>query len=131
MENMLLFRSYVAASAIEGVGVFTSEDIAKGAQIWRPDPILDVIIAESEIDLLPEWTKEFVMRYGYPSNGRKNSVVIEADNGRFMNHSLNPNTDFKTPQIGIAICDIPAGQEVTCNYGDFYEGFELMPPAII
>ncbi|RUU09259.1 SET domain-containing protein-lysine N-methyltransferase, partial [Mesorhizobium sp. M7A.T.Ca.TU.009.01.3.2] len=38
---MMLIRTYVTASAIEGVGVFAAEPIGKGASIWRLDPDFD------------------------------------------------------------------------------------------
>ncbi|TIP79437.1 MAG: SET domain-containing protein-lysine N-methyltransferase, partial [Mesorhizobium sp.] len=41
---MLLIRTYIAASAIEGVGVFAAEPISKGASIWRLDPDFDRMI---------------------------------------------------------------------------------------
>ncbi|TIS47846.1 MAG: SET domain-containing protein-lysine N-methyltransferase, partial [Mesorhizobium sp.] len=41
---MLLIRTYVAQSAIEGVGVFAAEPIRKGASIWRLDPDFDRLI---------------------------------------------------------------------------------------
>jgi SET domain-containing protein len=30
--------------------------------------------------------------------------------------------------VGFAIRTIEPGEEVTCNYGEFYDRFELMPP---
>ena len=41
---MLLIRTYVAKSAIEGVGVFAAEPIRKGASIWRLEPDFDRLI---------------------------------------------------------------------------------------
>ena len=38
---MMLIRTYVAASAIEGVGMFAAEPIARGASIWRLEPDFD------------------------------------------------------------------------------------------
>jgi SET domain-containing protein len=44
-----------------------------------------------------------------------------------MNHSDTPNTDFSAFGGGTACRDIAAGEELTCNYHQFYEGFELHP----
>jgi SET domain-containing protein len=125
---MLLFKNCVAPSSIEGVGVFTAERILQGDVIWRSDRRLDVLISIAELESLPASVREFVLRYGYPSNSDDSAIVIESDNGRFMNHSVEANTDFSTPSIGIAKRNIEAGEEVTCNYGEFYDRFELMPP---
>ena len=43
--------------------------------------------------------------------------MLEMDNGRFMNHWANRNTDFTDPVVGWAIRDIAEGEEITCNYG--------------
>ena len=126
---MLLFMNYVAPSSIEGVGVFTAEKIAKGDVVWRTDRRLDVLVSVADLESLPQAAREFVMRYGYPSNSEQDSIVIESDNGRFMNHSVEANTDFSKPNVGFAKRDIAPGEEVTCDYGEFYDRFELMPPA--
>lgn len=124
---MLLFQSYVAPSSIEGAGVFTAESIAKGAMIWRADSRLDVLIDESELGNFPPQIVDFIMRYGYPSNTTPGKIVIEGDNGRFMNHSSEPNTDFNTPSVGYALRDIGPGEEITCNYKEFYAHYQLLP----
>jgi SET domain-containing protein len=62
----------------------------------------------------------------YPSLDRPGFLVYEIDNGRFMNHSMTPNTDFSAYGIGKAIADIAAGQEMTCAYDEFYVGFEAI-----
>jgi hypothetical protein len=49
--------------------------------------------------------------------------VIDMDNGKFMNHSLAPNTDFRVFDAGYAVTDIAPGDEITCNYHEFDPGF--------
>jgi SET domain-containing protein len=58
---------------------------------------------------------------------REGITVLEFDNGRFMNHSDAPNTDFTDPDTGWAIRDIAAGEEITCNYRDFDPSFVMQP----
>jgi hypothetical protein len=43
-------------------------------------------------------------------------VCLESDHGKFMNHSLTPNTDFSVFDKGYALTDIAQGDEITCNY---------------
>ena len=50
----------------------------------------------------------------------------EVDNGRFMNHDEQPNTDFTNPTVGFATRDIAKGEELTCNYSEFAPGFEFI-----
>jgi len=124
---MLLVSTYIAASEIEGVGVFAAAPILKGALIWRLDPDFDRLIPADAYDSMPETMKELIDRYAYPSPDKTGSLVYEVDNGRFMNHSDTPNTNFAEYGGGTAMRDIAAGEELTCNYQEFYEGFELIP----
>ena len=34
---------------------------------------------------------------------------------------------FSDPDAGYTLCDIDAGEELTCNYGEFDPGFEILP----
>lgn len=126
---MLLVRTYVAQSAIEGVGVFAAEPIAKGTPIWRLEPDLDRLIPMEKYRSAPPVLKELIDRYAYPSADHPAYLVFELDNGRFMNHSDTPNTDFSAAAGGIALRDIATGEEITCDYGEFYSAFELLPGA--
>ncbi len=124
---MLLVNTYVGASAIEGVGVFAAEPIAKGARIWKLEPEFDRLIPMERYEAAEPFLKTFLDRYSYPSPDYPGHVVYEVDNGRFMNHSDDPNTDFSQPGGAVALRDIAAGEEITCNYADFYPDFELIP----
>jgi SET domain-containing protein len=124
---MLLVSTYVAASEIEGVGVFAATPIRKGELIWRLAPDFDRMVPADAYDALPEVMKELLDRYAYPSPDRPGYLVYEVDNGRFMNHADTPNTDFSAYGGGWATRDIAAGEELTCNYHEFYDGFELHP----
>ncbi len=126
---MLLVRTYVAQSAIEGVGVFAAEPIARGTPIWRLEPSLDRLIPLDTWRSAPPHLKELIDRYAYPSADFPGHVVYDFDNGRFMNHSSDPNTDFSAAVGGVASRDIAAGEEITCDYGEFYGEFELLPAA--
>lgn len=124
---MLLVNTYVGASAIEGIGVFAAEPIAKGTLIWKLEPDFDRLIPVETYEATPPYLKAFLDRYAYPSPDQPGFIVYEVDNGRFMNHSETPNTDFSDSGGATTIRDIAAGEEITCNYGDFYGDFELLP----
>ena len=120
---MLLVSTYVAASEIEGVGVFAAAPIGKGAPIWRFNPDFDRLIPADAYDSMPETMRELLDRYAYPSPDRPGFMVYEVDNGRFMNHAERPNTDFSQYGGATATRDIAAGEEITCDYGEFFEDF--------
>jgi SET domain-containing protein len=121
---LLLVKTYIAASDIEGVGVFAGEPIGTGAVIWRTDPTFDMLIPIATYRSAQPQLKQLLERYAYPSAARPGFLVYEIDNGRFMNHSATPNTDFSNFGFGTAIRDIAADEELTCDYRQFYEGFE-------
>ena len=121
---MLLVKTHIAASEIEGVGVFAAGPIRTGAVIWRTDPVFDMLIPMATYRSAQPQLKQLLERYAYPSPDRPGFLVYEIDNGRFMNHSATPNTDFSNFGFGTAIADIAADEELTCDYRQFYEGFE-------
>ena len=63
--------------------------------------------------------QHFIARYSYPHLEMPGVVVVDCDNGRFMNHTLTPNTDFRIFDKGYALVDIAQGDEITCNYHEF------------
>jgi uncharacterized protein len=124
---LLLVKTHIAASEIQGVGVFAGEPIRAGAVIWRTDPAFDMLIPMATYRSAQPQLKQLLERYAYPSPDRPGLLVYEIDNGRFMNHSATPNTDFSNFGFGTAITDIAADEELTCDYRQFYEGFEAAP----
>lgn len=124
---MLLVKTYVGPSAIEGVGVFAAEDIKKGQAIYRFDPLFDKLVPRSLMETGPETLASFIKRYGYPYNLDPTMFVIDLDHGRYMNHSDAPNTNFQGVTDGYAIRDIKAGEEIVCNYNEFEPDHEMEP----
>jgi SET domain-containing protein len=110
---MLVVRTYVAPSKINGLGVFAKEFIAAGARVWEFTPGFDVELC---IDKHPELIQEYLRHYG--SRVEPGTHLLCGDNARFMNHSANPNISAaESPNI--ALRDISAGEEITCNYAEF------------
>jgi uncharacterized protein len=124
---MMVVPNYVGPSAIEGVGVFAAEPIAAGSVVWRLEESLDLLLTDEQLQRLSGLQRDFLERYGYPHMTREGITVLEFDNGRFMNHSETPNTDFTDPDTGWAVRDIAAGEEITCNYREFDPSFVMQP----
>jgi len=127
---MLTVSTYLAPSAIEGLGVFTGEYIERGKLLWSLNPKFDIFIDPSEVKAYPPFLQDFIARYTYPHLERPGVVVLDSDNGRFMNHSLAPNTDFRIFDKGYALFDIAPGEELTCNYYEFDPTFVGFFPAV-
>jgi hypothetical protein len=113
---MLMVRTHLAPSAIEGLGVFASEFIERGRLVWSLNPLFDIFIKKNEIEGLPQHMQDFIARYGWTYLEMPGVVCLESDNGKFMNHSFTPNTDFSVFDKGYALTDIAKGAEITCNY---------------
>ena len=120
---MMLVRSYAAASAIEGLGVFAGEFIPKGTKLWGLDPKFDLFFTPEEYEALPPHMQDFVDCYNYPHLERPGIIIVDCDHGKFMNHSERPNTDFTVFDCGYALVDIQKGEEITCNYFEFDPSF--------
>lgn len=127
---MFLISTYVARSDIEGVGVFAAEPVKKGAVISRFDADFDRLIATREYLAAPPYLKSLLDRYAFPHPKMPEYIVYEVDNSRFMNHSLDPNTDYSDFAAGVALKNIKAGEELTCDYNTFFKQFELLPPEL-
>jgi SET domain-containing protein len=124
---MILVPTYVAPSDIEGVGVFAAGPIAKGTLLWRLDRGFDRLIRREDLEKRDPVFRDFADRYGYPYPHDPTLLVVELDNGRFMNHSTTPNTCFNDPDYGYSLIDIAADEEITCDYAEFEPGFEILP----
>lgn len=127
---MMIVPNYVGPSTIEGVGVFAAAPIRAGSAIWQLSESMDLLLTDWQLAQLPELQREFMERYGYPHMTRPGLTVLEFDNGRFMNHDPLPNTNFTSPEVGWAIRDISAGEEITCDYGEFDPSFAMQPGRI-
>jgi SET domain-containing protein len=120
---MLMVSTYIAPSAIEGLGVFAGEPVQRGQLMWSLDPKFDIFIQVSEIEGYPPHLQDYIARYTYPHLEMPGVVILDCDNGKFMNHTLTPNTDFRIFDKGYALVDIAPGDEITCNYHEFDPSF--------
>lgn len=127
---MFIIATYIAKSDIEGVGVFTAETLKKGQVISKFEPEFDRLVPTVEYENAPPHLKALLDRYAFPHPEKPELIIYEVDNSRFMNHSETPNTDYSDFAAGLALRDIAAGEELTCDYNKFFTGYELLPPEL-
>lgn len=117
---MLLVKTKVAPSTIEGLGLFADQFIQKGTHVWRFQPGFDSELAQDFIDSLEEVAQDFVRTYTYvsPVTGKH---ILCPDNDRFCNHADDPNLgeiamegEMETRMF--ALRDIQPGEELTIDY---------------
>lgn len=127
---MLLVKTRLGMSDIEGIGVFAEEFISKGTPTWKFTPGLDQLLSREVVDGVPEPLRSALLRYSYLD--KKTGLYIYClDNARFVNHADDANTRGDYPDSenifgrDIATRDIQPGEEITCNYAEFDQEFRL------
>ena len=120
---MLLVKTRIGPSTINGTGLFADQFIPQGSVIWKFTPGFDLRVTPEELKPLSEPARESFLKHCYVSR-RSTHYVLCFDNARFFNHSDHPNVlDSDSPEseegIDIAARDIYPGEELTCNYQDF------------
>lgn len=136
---MLLIRTRLGVSEIDGIGLFADEDIRKGTLIWRFDPAIDQRFSEDMLSTLSQGAREQIQKYSYREK-HSGLYVLCGDDARFFNHSTDPNCfdiyeDAASPNdahdVTIALRDIRRGEELTCDYSlfdqDLVEGKYYLP----
>jgi hypothetical protein len=78
--------------------------------------------------------REYFLRYTYPHLELPGVLILDSDDGKFMNHSDAPNTDFTIFDRAFSIREIHAGEEITCNYAEYdprFTGFSGHTPHVM
>lgn len=119
---MFLIRTSVGPSRIHGLGVMAGEAVADGTPIWRFAPGLDLVVPVATVATLPPAFRTYLDMYGYHSPDFPDSFVLSCDHAKFMNHSETPNTEIRGRET-LARGAIAAGEEITCDYRLFVEGW--------
>ncbi|MBD8872007.1 SET domain-containing protein [Rhodanobacter sp. DHB23] len=126
---MILVKHYVGQSRISGSGLFTAEPVRKGQVVYEFDYRFVQLIADSEIEAMPEPMREAVYKYSYRGKGKdrlQGAVYYCADDSRFMNHEDSPSTLWiESDSVYVAARDLPADSELTCNYSDFCDDGDM------
>ena len=124
---MLLIPVRVGPSRVHGTGIFALTTLRARTPIWRFQTGFDRTFSAAEWASLPTPAREFLRAYCYYDRCRS-ELVLNADHGRFMNHAAAPNTgadphaapgSWPSDFITVALSDLPAGTELTCNYSAF------------
>ncbi|TFG63334.1 MAG: SET domain-containing protein-lysine N-methyltransferase [Nitrospirales bacterium] len=97
-----------------GYGVFATQPIPLGTITWALDP-LDQILDLHAAEQLENQYDGILTRYTWVNgNGHR---ILCWDFGRFMNHSCEANSYGPGGYLfEIAVRDIAAGEELTCDY---------------
>ena len=116
---MLLIKTYLAASAVQGLGVFAAEPVTEGDEVWVLDPRIDFFIPRERYDELPDFAVAFLDSHAYADHSvYPDGYIYSTDHAKFINHSRDPNTST-TGSRYLALRDIAAGEEITCDYREF------------
>jgi SET domain-containing protein len=119
---MMLIETRVRPSAIHGLGLFAVQFIPRGAPIWRFQPGFDHDFSPEQFDTLPELARRHTRWFCFVSRV-DGHVILSGDHACFINHSADPSTGAPAsaapPIVTVALRDIPAGGEITCNYYDY------------
>ncbi len=97
-----------------GYGVFAREPIPRGTILWALCR-LDMVFTRQELAAFPAPYQPILERYCYTdAEGR---LILCWDHGRYINHSCEPGMLSVGGDLEIAVRDIAADEEVTCEYG--------------
>jgi SET domain-containing protein len=115
---MLLVPTFLAPSAIHGIGLFAAAPIPAGTQVWRLDPAFDRAVDEVALAELPPVAQVLVQRYAYLDPLRRVRILC-ADDARFFNHADDANCRDEPGSEGlvtVAVRDVADGEELTWDY---------------
>ncbi|MBX4209513.1 SET domain-containing protein [Candidatus Parcubacteria bacterium] len=119
---MLVVKTKIGQSRVEGIGLFADQFIPKGTITWKFDPRFDIYFDPSKVDKMPELQKDLMIHFAYLSK-KSGKYVYSIDNTRFTNHSIDPNIaeDERLSKNDEEICtvairDIQIGEEMTIDY---------------
>jgi SET domain-containing protein len=118
---MMLVPTILRPSQIEGFGLYAAERIPLGTPVWRLHREVDIVVAADQLKYLPSAIRHHFDRYAY-LNFRSGEYILCGDNGKFFNHSTEPNTGevFEDAYgFDYAARDIEINEELTTDYRGF------------
>jgi uncharacterized protein len=123
---MLLVKTKVGPSKVHGLGLFADQFIPKGTRIWEFNERVDHRFDESRLVGLSKAERKELLKHTY-INPKTGLYVFCGDDGRYTNHSDNPNTEdvgydegiVNGEGVTIAARDIHPGEEIFTDYKSF------------
>ena len=62
---MLLVKTKIQQSLIDGIGLFADEFIPKGTLVWQLDINFDRLISKNDYERMPIIQQDYLKKYGY------------------------------------------------------------------
>ena len=118
----MLIETRVAPSGIHGLGLFAVQFVPRGTPVWKFQPGFDHDFSPAQFAALPPLARQHTRWFCFVSQ-LDGHIILSGDHACFINHSLAPNTGAAKavglPVVTVALRDIAAGEEITCNYFDY------------
>ena len=119
---MMLIETQVRPSKIHGMGLFAVRAVPGGTPVWRFEAGFDHDFSPVQFAALPAIAQRHARWFCFVSKV-DGHVILSGDHACFINHSPAPNTGAlpgaSLPVVTVALRDIAAGEEITCNYFDY------------
>ena len=115
---MLTVKTYLAPSAVHGIGLYAAEAIPARQVLWRHNPHIDPVYTSDDFlrmcMQLDTTTLQHLLNASYRRGGRYFYIT---DNARFINHSDDQyNIVFLDDDTEVSTRDIAPGEELLENY---------------
>ena len=118
---MFLIDTYLDKSSIQGVGVFSKENIKKGRKIKEVRPEFEIEFDQNNLSKMPLALANFIETHSFQKELGSNILIMGIDNEKYLNHSDNPTVD----EEGYALKNIAIGDEITIDYNNFDDNIKL------
>lgn len=116
---MVLFDYRIDKSELNGLGVFTNENIKEGDVLFKASPALDIELTKEQFGMLEEVEKRDFIHYGYLDK-RTSTYKLDFDTAlRFLNYAKDGNVYQDKEHMEtylIAKRDIKKDEEITFDY---------------
>ncbi|MEY2879987.1 MAG: hypothetical protein RLZZ15_2367 [Verrucomicrobiota bacterium] len=97
-----------------GLGVFATKPIPRGTIMWTRCA-LDLVFTPAAVAALRPDYRRIVETYSYIAVD--GDSILCWDGAKHVNHSCAANTFAAIPDVDLAVRDLAAGEEITCDYG--------------
>lgn len=108
-----------------GFGLFARVFIPKGTLIDYQCDLCERICGRADLENMSHEKRQQIMEHTYTTD--ECDVILDCSIGRYMNHSCSANVLENGGEFDIAVRDVQAGEEVTCDYRQFNDPDEGFP----